>query len=64
MNSRDVEDLIRQALEGANQDEQDRHTEGLDDYQAPRRQSRAIALNDDAALARIVGGALNNSTNF
>lgn len=61
MNSRDIEALIRQALEGANEDEQDRHEEELGDHQAPRQQSRPIALNDDAALARIIGGALNTN---
>ncbi|WP_426118476.1 hypothetical protein [Kocuria sp. LHG3120] len=61
MNGKDVEALIRKALEGANEAEHDRHTEGLDDHQAPRQQSRPIALNDDAALARIIGGALNTN---
>ena len=61
MNSRDVEALIRKALEGANEDEQDRRDEELGDHQAPRQASRPIALNDDAALARIIGGALNTN---
>lgn len=61
MNSRDVEALIRKALEGANEDEPDRHDEELGDHQASRQQSRPIALNDDAALARIIGGALNTN---
>ena len=61
MNSRDVEALIRMALGGANEDERDRHEEKLGDHQAPRQQSRPIALNNDEALAAVVGGALNNN---
>ncbi|MCM3484075.1 hypothetical protein [Kocuria rosea] len=57
----DIETLLRKALENANQDEQDRHDNELGDHQAPRQQSRPIALNDDAALARIVGAALNTN---
>ncbi|GAB2624410.1 hypothetical protein GCM10009696_32680 [Kocuria himachalensis] len=54
----DIETLLRKTLENANQDE---HEEKLGDHQAPRQQARPIALNDDAALAAIVGAALNNN---
>lgn len=57
----DIETLLRKALENANQVEQDEHEEKLGDHQAPRQQSRPIALNDDAALAAIVGAALNTN---
>lgn len=57
----DIETLLRKALENVNQDEQDPHDEELGDHQAPRQQARPIALNDDAALARIIGGALNTN---
>lgn len=57
----DIETLLRKALENANQDEQDNHEEKLGDHRAPRQQARPIALNDDAALARIVGAALNTN---
>lgn len=59
MNSRDVENLVRKALEGHKDD----HQEPDDDYQ-PRNTSRAaIPLNDDAALAAIVLGAVNHRSN-
>lgn len=59
MNSHDLENLIRKALESGQED----HQEPDDDYQ-PRNTSRAaIPLNDDAALAAIVLGTVNPRSN-
>lgn len=56
MNRLDLENQIRAALEG--------HDDGIERpdaaHQAPTT-GRPIALNDDAALARIIGGTLNQN---